>query len=123
MSISSNKKMRVLQSTGRFCAYCGLDGADTVDHIVPLSRGGSNASGNLAPAHERCNQAKGSEVIVPLMALVIFKRGRTGELRAKAGKPLLRWQYHRLRKLYGGETYWQKSESTPLSNSEIKHED
>lgn len=39
------------------CAFC--DGAaETVDHVIPLSRGGSNFEGNLLPACRRCNSAR-----------------------------------------------------------------
>lgn len=38
------------------CAYCGKPGADSFDHVVPLSRGGANDISNLLPAHIRCNQ-------------------------------------------------------------------
>ena len=42
------------------CAYCGVGGVDLQrDHVIPLSRGGSNAVGNIAPACARCNYAKG----------------------------------------------------------------
>ena len=44
----------------RFCHYCHGGGADTRDHIVPKSRGGSNAWWNLVPAHGTCNAQKGS---------------------------------------------------------------
>ena len=36
------------------CAYCG-DEATAVDHIVPVSRGGTRRRGNLAPACASCN--------------------------------------------------------------------
>ena len=39
------------------CAYC--DGpCESVDHVVPLSRGGTNFEGNLAPCCLRCNSSK-----------------------------------------------------------------
>lgn len=46
------------------CAYCGsptidiLESALTIDHIVPLSRGGSNFIDNIVPACSRCNFEK-----------------------------------------------------------------
>lgn len=39
------------------CAYCG-GVADTIDHILPTSRGGTNARKNLAPACMDCNRRK-----------------------------------------------------------------
>ena len=34
----------------------------TVDHILPLSKGGTDALANLALAHASCNQRKGARV-------------------------------------------------------------
>lgn len=39
------------------CAYCG-GLADTIDHVLPTSRGGTNARKNLAPACMDCNRRK-----------------------------------------------------------------
>ncbi|NNG34534.1 HNH endonuclease [Nakamurella aerolata] len=41
----------------RTCAYCGEHG-DTVDHIVPQSRGGQNTWDNLITACRECNNRK-----------------------------------------------------------------
>lgn len=41
------------------CAYCHLQTAElTVDHILPLSRGGSNDISNIIPACGPCNYSK-----------------------------------------------------------------
>jgi 5-methylcytosine-specific restriction endonuclease McrA len=45
----------------RRCAYCGRDGADTLDHIRPKSKGGPFTAYNLVPACRRCNQNKSAE--------------------------------------------------------------
>lgn len=47
----------------RACTYCGAP-ADTVDHVLPLVRGGTNYEGNLTPACRRCNGAKGGLTLV-----------------------------------------------------------
>lgn len=39
------------------CAYCG-GAQDTWDHVVPMSRGGSNDISNLVPCCTSCNRAK-----------------------------------------------------------------
>jgi 5-methylcytosine-specific restriction endonuclease McrA len=41
----------------RRCEFCG-DAVETVDHLIPLVRGGTNYEGNLAPACRKCNSAK-----------------------------------------------------------------
>ncbi len=45
------------------CAYCG-DHADTVDHVMPLVRGGTNYEGNLIPACRRCNSSKSGKTVI-----------------------------------------------------------
>lgn len=42
------------------CHLCGQPGADTLDHLVPLSKGGTNDPSNLRPAHRACNSRKGN---------------------------------------------------------------
>ena len=55
---------RIKRRLGRLvgpCGICGLVIAPdnySVDHIVPLSLGGSNESSNLQPAHRSCNASK-----------------------------------------------------------------
>lgn len=41
----------------RTCSYCDQL-ATTVDHIIPLARGGTNYEGNLAPACVHCNSSR-----------------------------------------------------------------
>ncbi len=43
------------------CRYCGARvGADalTMDHVVPVARGGTSSRGNVVPACEACNRSK-----------------------------------------------------------------
>jgi len=42
------------------CHICGENAADAIDHIVPVSWGGSDDPSNLAPAHTSCNTARGA---------------------------------------------------------------
>jgi 5-methylcytosine-specific restriction endonuclease McrA len=62
----------VLERDGRACVYCGADKPLEGDHIVPLSRGGSNALTNLATACRPCNLSKGSSTLEEWRA----RRGR-----------------------------------------------
>lgn len=53
----------LLKRDGRACFYCGIDleeGEETLEHIVPRTRGGTHHLANLALAHERCNQDAGN---------------------------------------------------------------
>ena len=42
------------------CHMCGGPGSTTVDHVIPLSQGGSNTIDNMAPAHASCNYRAGA---------------------------------------------------------------
>lgn len=42
------------------CGYCGNTGG-TVDHVLPVSRGGINHWTNMVPACQRCNDSKGTK--------------------------------------------------------------
>ena len=50
-------KRGVLRRDGHGCAYCG-GRADTVDHLLPQSRGGQNTWLNTVAACTRCNNTK-----------------------------------------------------------------
>lgn len=52
------------QRLRRLCSYCHERAADTIDHVVPLIRGGTNFEGNLVPACRSCNASKGSLLLV-----------------------------------------------------------
>jgi len=53
----------VLERDGHASTYCGSDKQLEGDHIVALSRGGSNAFVNLATACRPCNLSKGSKTV------------------------------------------------------------
>lgn len=57
------------------------DGA-TIDHTVPLSRGGADEPANVVTAHWRCNRDKGNRV--PVKALVEFVVEQHPDLAANA---------------------------------------
>ena len=46
------------------CAYCGGNqGGIHMDHVIPLSRGGRHAIGNVLPACQGCNLSKGAKLV------------------------------------------------------------
>ena len=44
-------------ATGKECAYCGRY-ADTIDHIIPRSKGGTDVEENIVPCCKSCNSSK-----------------------------------------------------------------
>jgi 5-methylcytosine-specific restriction endonuclease McrA len=62
----------VLRRDDYRCAYCGRS-ADTVDHVQPRSRGGSDSWENLVACCLKCNGAKGSRTLAELDWELSFK--------------------------------------------------
>jgi len=52
---------------GPMCAYCGSTDDLTLDHIVPLSQGGSHSFDNLCVACRSCNASKGAKKLIEWM--------------------------------------------------------
>lgn len=62
------KKTTLLGKSNFRCAHCGktmhVGYADlTIEHIIPRSRGGTNAPWNLCVLCQKCNVAKGSRLV------------------------------------------------------------
>ena len=50
----------LLRLTSASCYHCGAS-SEHIDHIIPISRGGSHSIGNLGPMCAQCNQSKGAK--------------------------------------------------------------
>lgn len=53
----SHLRDQILRRDNRKCHYCD-ESATTVDHVVPVSKGGSTTPDNLVAACEPCNRKK-----------------------------------------------------------------
>ena len=66
------RKARVIRRDGGICHLCGGPGADTADHLVPHTLGGTDAMSNLAAAHHdvwpKCNRIRGNRSIAEARA-------------------------------------------------------
>jgi hypothetical protein len=54
---------RVLEVYGDTCHLCLEPGSNSADHLVPRSKGGTDAIENLRPAHRRCNYQRGDRSV------------------------------------------------------------
>lgn len=54
---------RLLDRYDHRCLCCGSEDLITADHIIPLSKGGSNHISNIQPLCVTCNSKKGVEII------------------------------------------------------------
>jgi 5-methylcytosine-specific restriction endonuclease McrA len=46
------------------CYLCGEKDSEHIDHVIPLSRGGSHSIGNLLGACSACNLSKGAKLLI-----------------------------------------------------------
>lgn len=57
-------RKKILERDQRICHICNEPGADAVDHLIPLSEGGTHDEANLAAVHDevwpRCHKKKTS---------------------------------------------------------------
>lgn len=50
----------LVERYGGVCAYCRCRPVECRDHVVPVSRGGSDSIGNILPSCQLCNTQKGT---------------------------------------------------------------
>lgn len=78
----------VLDEFDHRCAYCQTNEHPlTIDHLLPLSRGGAHTKSNIVPACKSCNSSKGGKTLLEFATLVpIRMRGvRSNARRPQAG--------------------------------------
>jgi 5-methylcytosine-specific restriction endonuclease McrA len=59
--ISSSEIKKLYNSD---CFYCGASEDITLDHVIPLSRGGRHSIGNIVPACGKCNYSKNNKTVI-----------------------------------------------------------
>lgn len=66
-------RKEVWGKTGGRCAYCGKELNPfifSVDHLIPLSKGGPDETENMMPACKSCNSSKGTKLLEDFRELI-----------------------------------------------------
>lgn len=62
MTISANKRLSIYKRDQYHCVNCGSRNRLTIDHILPVDKGGTDDVDNLQTMCHACNQEKGNHV-------------------------------------------------------------
>ena len=72
--IRQEKRLAIYLRDGMACAYCGATvetgNSLTLDHVRPVSKGGSNDATNLVTCCARCNSSRGNRSVSTFAAAV-----------------------------------------------------
>lgn len=66
-AIPPSARLKILIRDGFRCTYCGATQKDAkieIDHVIPVSAGGTNEEGNLVAACFACNRGKRDKILV-----------------------------------------------------------
>ncbi len=135
-AISVTAKKASIDTSGWICVYCE-EVANTVDHLVPLSKGGTNDKRNLAHCCSSCNGQKGNFTLTEFSILLdrlIFQSNEMGhtDIVGKYGLMLLNvnklliYEEKHIGKIFKPEkptkrrSVTKRSLRSPLNMSEIK---
>ena len=61
------EQLQEIYKRNPLCVYCGINKSNTIDHIIALSKGGSNNFENLVACCINCNSKKGNKDLVKWM--------------------------------------------------------
>lgn len=59
----TSKQIKELMNNHPYCEYCSVKENLAVEHIVPLSRGGTNSIDNVTVACKLCNSSKSTKLL------------------------------------------------------------
>lgn len=62
--VSTRDWNRLVRRYGSRCFYCCCGGPMTMDHVIPLVRGGRHTIGNVVPACRSCNSSKQDRLLM-----------------------------------------------------------
>lgn len=63
LPISFTKRRKIMERDKYRCRYCGDYVELEIDHLIPVSKGGTNEEENLVTACRLCNRVKGTNIL------------------------------------------------------------
>lgn len=69
----SLEEIKELCSKHPICPYCLMKKPNTIDHVKPLSKGGTNDIENMLPACVSCNSKKGAKTIAKWQPMLYYQ--------------------------------------------------
>ena len=66
-TLTEQEAMELFEEYVGLCVYCPAL-ATTLDHVIPLSRGGPHTKDNLVPCCKSCNSKKGAKPLLVFLA-------------------------------------------------------
>ena len=80
-------KLRLVWERGKRCAICVRKIKDlddlTIDHIIPLAKGGKNTIENYQLAHKKCNELKGQSMPKEFERMLRYNKIRIWKMRIR----------------------------------------
>lgn len=61
--LTSTEWLAILAEVNGHCAYCDKEAKLTLDHVIPLSKGGKHSKDNVVAACAHCNSSKGDRTL------------------------------------------------------------
>lgn len=63
---------KLFEEFGKMCYYCRISKATSLDHVTPISKGGTNNINNLVPACISCNSKKGAKLLIEWKPMLVY---------------------------------------------------
>lgn len=70
MGVTAKQWLELKENYSNLCAYCAEKKPLTMDHIIPLSKGGEHDIDNIVPACKSCNSGK---IDKPLLLFMYYR--------------------------------------------------
>lgn len=95
--IPQDIKRFIYKECGCICTHCGksMDYIKdfTLEHVIPISKGGTNDIRNLVALCEDCNKEKGNQIIPPMDYFPFLPKRRKNELQELFGQYLTAYDW------------------------------